>query len=320
MKNLQVPVPPEVLVGLRTSDDAGVYRLAGDLCLVVTADFITPTCDDPFLYGRIAAANSLSDVYAMGGEPKVALNLCCFPTKGPDKGILTDILRGGLETINDSGATLIGGHTVKDNELKYGLSVTGIVREKDIKANAGAKPGDLVVLTKPLGTGVVLSGNKSGLADAKTVDHVLQRMAELNRTACEIMNAVGANAATDVTGFGLGGHSYEVAKASKVGIRYFESKVPRWSLAESLIQKGVKTGVTLANGQSLESKVRFAEGIGSEKQMLFFDPQTSGGLLIFAPEPQAREIHKRLVDAGIEDAAICGEVFSTDRPHLEIEP
>ena len=228
IQRLNAPVPPEVLVGLGTSDDAGVYRIGPDLNLVLTADFITPTCDDPFLFGRIAAANSLSDVFAMGGTPKVALNLCCFPHRGIDKDTLTEILRGGLETITESGAVLIGGHTVKDNELKYGLSVTGIVRDNDIKTNAGARVGDVLILTKPIGTGVVISARKTGLIDDSQTLPVLQLMAQLNQTAAVLMNEFDAHGATDITGFGLAGHAWEMAHASRVGVRFYESRIPRW--------------------------------------------------------------------------------------------
>ncbi len=315
---LDVPSYPEVLVGLGTADDAGVYKIGPDLNLVLTADFITPPCDDPFLYGRIAAANSLSDIYAMGGTPKAALNLCCFPSQGIGKTTLTEILRGGLATITESGAALIGGHTVKDDELKYGLSVTGLVRDKDIKTNAGARPGDVLILTKPIGSGVVVTGRRGGLIDDQQARPVFERMAMLNKAAGQAMTAVGAHGATDVTGFGLGGHAWEVAAASGVGIRFQLSRIPRWPIAETLIRNGVRTGVTLSNGKSLGQKIVFDPAIVPEDQMLFFDPQTSGGLLIAVAQESAERLLQRLGDAGIEDAAICGEVFATDRPHLEI--
>lgn len=320
VKSLSVPAPPEVLVGIRTADDAGVYRLAPGLNLVVTADFITPACDDPFLYGRIAAANSISDVYAMGGVPKVALNLCCFPSKGIDQRDLTEILRGGLATLAEADAVLIGGHTVKDNELKYGLSVTGVVRDEDLTPNAGAKPGDVLILTKPIGTGVIVSARRAGRIEESAARPIFERMAVLNRSACEQMNAVGVNGATDVTGFGLGGHSWEMASASKVGIRFWLNRVPRWKQSEELIDAGVRTGITLANGKSLEEKVHFDPSIPELRRMIFFDPQTSGGLLISVPEKKSGSLLQRLIDSGIADAAICGEVYETDRPHVEIAP
>lgn len=320
VQQLDIPAPPEVLVGLQTSDDAGVYRLDGGLCLVMTADIINPTCDDPYLYGRIAAANSLSDIYAMGGQPKACLNLCCFPTKGIDRNWLTEILRGALSTITEAGAALIGGHTVKDDVLKFGLSVTGLVNERDLTTNAGAKPGDVLILTKPIGTGVVMAGAKKGLVDDTAGAPVYERMAQLNRSACEAMIAVGVDAATDITGFGLCGHGYEVATASQVGIRFFDAKVPRWNVAEELVRQGIKTGVKLAEADSLPEIVRFHGDIPTDRQQLYVDPQTSGGLLIAVSENKSADLMQRLEDAGIDDAAICGEVFEAKRPHLEIEP
>lgn len=320
VQHLDIPMPPEVIVGLHTSDDAGVYRLDGDLCLVTTADFITPTCDDPHLFGQIAAANSLSDIYAMGGQPKTCLNLCCFPTKGIEREWLTEILRGGLQKITEAGAVLIGGHTVKDDVLKYGLAVTGVARERDLTKNSAAEPGDLLVLTKPLGTGIVLAGAKRGLIDDVASRPILDRMAQLNKIACEVMIAVGVKAATDITGFGLAGHGYEVARASGVGIRFFDSRVPRWDVIDGLIGQGVKTGVKLSTGDDPEYPVRFHADVPADRRMLYLDPQTSGGLLISVPEKASADLMTRLVDAGIADASICGEVFATDRPRVEIEP
>jgi selenide, water dikinase len=316
---LEIPVPPEVIIGVGTADDAGVYRVGPDLNLVMTADFITPPCDDAFLFGRIAASNSLSDVYAMGGTPRAVLNLCCFPTRGIDRSQLSDILKGGLETIKESGAALIGGHTVRDDELKYGLSVTGLVRDADIKANAGAKVGDVLILTKPVGTGVIVTGLRSGAIDWTKAQPILNRMAELNKTACEIMLSVGgAHGVTDITGFGLGGHSWEVANASGVGLRFHYSLVPRWAVSEELIAHGVRTGATSANAAALANHIRFEDAITEEQKSLFYDPQTSGGLLITVDPANADEMLKRLHDAGIGDAAICGETFATAEAHLEV--
>lgn len=316
---LDVPSPPEVIVGLGTSDDAGVYRIGPDLSLVLTADFITPPCDDPFLYGQIAAANSLSDVYAMGGTPKAVLNLCCFPTRGIAGELLTEIMRGGLEVTTLAGAVLIGGHTVKDNELKYGLSVTGIVRDADLKTNAGAKPGDVVILTKRIGTGVIVNGLRAEQIDWAVAHPVLKKMAELNKSACEAMLGFdGTHGVTDITGFGLAGHSFEVAQASSVGVRFRFADIPRWTISEQLIAAGASTGVTASNAQALDGKIRITESLDPIQRSILFDPQTSGGLLITIDERQAQLLLNRLIDMGIEDAAICGEVFATDEPHLEI--
>lgn len=320
VRDLQVPVSPDVLVGLNTNDDAGVYRIGGGLNIVLTADFIAPTCDDPRMFGRIAAANSLSDIYAMGGEPKAALNLCCFPPSGIEKEVLTEIMRGGLEAINESGASLVGGHTVKDNELKYGLSVTGLVHDTNLKTNAGAKPGDLIVLTKPIGTGVVMAGCKQGTVSDGDSLPVMERMAQLNRAACAAMVASGADSATDVTGFGLAGHALEMATASKVAFRFYAHKIPIWPQAEALIRGGIKTGVKLGDDQFTADTFVINSGITAERRALFFDPQTSGGLLIAIPENKANELIRRLNDSGITDAAICGEAFTARRSYLEFQP
>jgi selenide,water dikinase len=223
-----------------------------------------------------------------------------------------------LDAITESGAVLIGGHTVKDNELKYGLSVTGLVRDKDIKTNAGARAGDILILTKPIGTGVVMSAQKSGLIDETQAMPVLQRMAQLNKTAAVLMNEFGAHAATDITGFGLAGHALEVAAASRVGIRFYAGRVPRWPLAETLARGGVKTGVKLAEGDALDEKVVFNAAMPVEQQMLFFDPQTSGGLLIAIGADRADRLLQSLLDADVEGSAICGEVFASERPHVEV--
>lgn len=316
---LNIPAPPEVIVGLGTSDDAGVFRIGPDLNMVLTADFITPPCDDAYLFGRIAAANSLSDVYAMGGTAKAVLNLCCFPDRGIDSETLTDIMRGGLDATTEAGAVLIGGHTVKDEELKYGLSVTGLVADAHIRTNAGAQPGDVLILTKPLGSGVIVSGLKCGMIDAAAAQPTFEMMAKLNKTAAEVMNRFDTvHAATDVTGFGLGGHGYEMAAGSGVGIRFQYGNIPRWPLAEKLIAQGMRTGVTSSNGDALAGKVRLGDGVTKEQEMLMYDPQTSGGLLIAISPSEAEALRQGLIDAGIEDAAICGEVFATDDPHLEI--
>jgi selenide,water dikinase len=209
---------PNLLVGLETSDDAGVYQLSDSIALVQTVDFVTPTCDDPVLFGQIAAANSLSDVYAMGGKPINALNVCCFPQEGIEDSILAEILRGGLSKIQEAGAVLVGGHTVKDSELKYGLSVTGIVHPQKILRNSTCKPGDKIVLTKRIGTGVIVSGFKNDLITWEQASPAMESMAMLNKIASETALEVGVNACTDVSGFGLAGHLCEMAVCSGVRI------------------------------------------------------------------------------------------------------
>ena len=211
------------------------------------------------------------------------MNLCFFPPSGVENEVLTEILRGGIDAVTEADVALVGGHTVKDNELKYGLSVTGLVDDRNLKTNAGARPGDLLILTKPIGTGVVMAACKKGVIGEDDARPVLERMAQLNKTACALMLTTGASSATDVTGFGLAGHALEMATASRVGIRFQAQHVPVWPLAEALVRDGVKTGVTLGDAQFTEEKVAFNDGVSAERRALFFDPQTSGGLLIALP-------------------------------------
>lgn len=320
VKDLVIPKNPNVLVGLETNDDGGVYRIAPGLSMVLTADVIAPTCDDPRLFGRIAAANSMSDVYAMGGYPRAALNLCFFPPKGVDREILAEILRGGIDALTEAEAALIGGHTVKDNELKYGLSVTGLIDDRNIKTNAAARPGDLLILTKPIGTGVVMAAIKKGTITENEARPVFERMAQLNRTACALMLSTAAGSATDVTGFGLAGHAMEMAAASKVGIRFHINKVPFWPLAEQLVRDGIRTGVKLGSDEYTKERFVFGDSIAEEHRALVFDPQTSGGLLIAIHESRAGELLRRLIENGIKDVALCGEVFESPKPRLEFQP
>ena len=307
-------------MGVETADDAGVYHLSDEINLVQTADFITPPVDDPFLFGRIAAANSLSDVYAMGGRPVTALNLCCFPSAGVEKEHLTEILRGGLEAIKEAGAALVGGHTVKDEELKYGLSVTGIVRKADIKRNSTAKVGDKLILTKPIGTGVIVGGTRRGLLPPDGVIHrAAGHMATLNATASKRMVEFGASACTDVTGFGLAGHSFEMAKGSGVGIRFWAGKVPHYPESLEMIRQGVRTGLTHPNFHSVEGHFKPDATLPQELVGLFFDPQTSGGLLISIASEKVGGLLDALHKDGIKEAAIIGEVFAAKEPEIIVE-
>jgi len=320
VKSLDIPKNEEVLVGVETADDAGVYHLSDDINLVQTADFITPPVDDPFLFGKIAAANSLSDVYAMGGKPVTALNLCCFPSAGIEKEYLTEILRGGLAALKEAGAALVGGHTVRDEELKYGLSVTGIVRKADIKRNSTAKAGDSLILTKPVGTGVIVSGTRRGLLPADgVIGRVALHMATLNAAASKRMVEFGATAATDVTGFGLAGHAFEMAKGSGVGIRFWASKVPHYPESLEMIRQGVRTGLTQPNYHSVEGHFKPDLSLPQEMVWLFFDPQTSGGLLISIAAENAPALLDVLHKDGIKEAEVIGEVFATDSPQIVIE-
>ncbi len=309
---------PRLLVGIDTMDDAGVYRLNDDLALVVTVDYITPVIDDPLWFGRVAAANAISDVFAMGGKPITALNLCNFPGEGIDLADLALILRGGEEKIRESGAVLAGGHTVRDEELKYGLSVNGLVHPDKVTGNAGARAGDLFVLTKPLGTGVHITASKKGLIDPDTMRPVVETMATLNRVASEVMVEFGSRCATDITGFGLGGHTLSMAKASGVGIRFRFDALPRFPDTLDLIGKGVKTGVTASNRELVEGGIKFDGVFEETEKTLFVDPQTSGGLFIAVKEAEAEALVKELHARGVSVAAIVAEAFESDSPGLEV--
>jgi len=303
---------PNLLVGFETGDDAGVYRLDDDTALVQTVDYITPVVDDPYLFGQVAAANSLSDVYAMGGRPLTAMNCCNFPSKGVDKQALRRILAGGYSKIREAGAALVGGHTVRDDELKYGLSVTGLVDPKRILRNVGARPGDALVLTKPLGTGVIVSGRNRGQVPDPLFERVVASMTALNRTACETMLEFTPHACTDVTGFGFAGHAFGMTRAGDVRFRIRFDDLPRYEEALALIAAGVTTAVTGSNLAIVEGRVRFAGALLEPERGLLVDPQTSGGLLVALPRDEAAALVARLRERGVQDAAVIGEVLPAD--------
>jgi len=298
-------------VGLETSDDAGVFRLTDELALVQTVDFITPTCDDPFLFGQIAAANSLSDVYAMGGRPINALNVCCFPQEGVESTVLADILRGGYSKIEEAGAVLAGGHTVKDQELKYGLSVTGVIHPKRILRNSTCKPGDRIVLTKKIGTGVIVTAAKNDLIPPEQSQEAMHSMATLNKVACETMLDFGAHACTDISGFGLAMHLCEMALGSKVRIELHLPAVPVYPVSIELFGRGLRTGVTLSNRQSASQSTGFETALPREKEMILYDPQTSGPLAISVPAENADLLVSALREKGVNDAGIIGDVIES---------
>jgi selenide,water dikinase len=307
-----------VLVGMKTCDDAGVFKLTDDLALVQTVDFITPICDDPYVFGQVAAANSLSDIYAMGAKPITALNLCCFPGSGIENQVLEAILQGGLEKIQEAGAVLIGGHTVKDDELKYGLSVTGVVHPHKYVPNSGARPGDLLILTKPIGSGVLIGAARSGRLPETVLDRVIQDMVRLNRTACEAMLQWEPHACTDITGFGLAGHAMEVARASRACVRIAVSRVPHYPEALELIRAGAKTRMTPLNRELVAAQLRVGPEVAREEEELCYDPQTSGGLLISLSPRHAEELLGQLQKTGHPEAAVIGEVLASNEPRLEL--
>jgi selenide, water dikinase len=301
-----------VLVGPETSDDAGVYLMDDGRALIQTLDFFTPIVDDPFDYGQIAAANSLSDVYAMGGTPITALNILGYPVGQLPEETLRQILQGGAEKVAESGAVLLGGHSVDDPELKYGLSVTGIADPRDITANKGARPGDDLVLTKALGTGILTQALKRGEVDAGALAVAVDSMKRLNAAATRAMVRVGPHAATDVTGFGLLGHLFEILAASGVGAEIDVHAIPLLPLAEEYAVQGISTGGARKNRQYLEPNLRLHPAVPAGRLGVLFDPQTSGGLLIaVAPEKTSRLLAE-LEAEGVPVRAVIGKI--TDAP------
>ncbi len=307
MRHLPEITDPAVLVGTNTADDAGVYRLAPDLALVQTIDVFTPIVDDPYWFGAIAAANALSDVYAMGGTPRLALNFAGFPRAKLPLDVLGEILRGGADKCGEAGVTIIGGHTIDDPEPKYGLAVTGFVHPDRVVTNASARPGDRLVLTKPLGMGVITTGIKQERASQGTIDEAIRVMAILNRGAAEAMNEVGVSAATDVSGFGLLGHLHEMTRAARVRAGIQLRDIPILEEAWDLARLGAVPAGTNRNRASLERAVTW-QGVHEEAQVLLCDAQTSGGLLIAVPEAQLDPLLRALRAQGTPAQAVVGEI------------
>jgi selenide,water dikinase len=288
-----------LLVGRETSDDAGVIRVREDLALIQTVDFFTPIADDPASFGRIAAANALSDVYAMGGRPLAAMNLVAFPRKTLSLDVLEEILAGGLEKIHEAGALLVGGHSIEDDELKYGLSVTGVIHPDDVVRNSGARPGDRLVLTKPVGTGIVATAVKAELCPPEAEAEAVRWMTTLNAGASRAMQDVGVSACTDVTGFGLMGHALEVAVASRVTLEIRASDVPLIAGVLELAAQGMVPGGTHRNRSHGERSVSVEQGVDSPLVDCLFDAQTSGGLLIAVSPERTGRLHDELERRGV---------------------
>ena len=295
---------------MESLDDAGVYKLTDTLAIIQTIDFFTPIVDDPYTFGQIAAANALSDVYAMGGKPLTAMNIVCFPTKSLDISVLNKILRGGLDKMSEAKVALVGGHSVEDTELKYGLAVTGIVSPKRLVTNSGAKVGDKLILTKPLGIGIITTALKAGKVNQETITKVTKCMTTLNDTASELMQEIGVHASTDITGFGFLGHSIQLAQNSGVGIHLATATIPFFPEAEELAKQGLRPGGLSRNRDFYSSCAKIASEVPAYLQDILFDPQTSGGLLICLAPSKAEQLLGRLRQAGIEEAAIIGEVVS----------
>jgi selenide,water dikinase len=296
LSKLPIQSSENVIVGFDTADDAGVFRLSDDTALVQTVDFFTPVADDPFVYGQIAALNSLNDVYAMGGTPLTALSIVCYPQKG-DWDVLGEILAGGQSAMNAEGVVVIGGHSVDDQEMKFGYAVTGVVHPNKVITNAGARPGDILVLSKAIGTGAINTAVKAGTAPTVAVTAAIEAMTTSARSASKAMQETGANACTDVTGFGLLGHAFEMAKASNVTITIESSRVPLLPDVLELIKQGMLTRGDKNNRLYVGETVKFADHVSSEMQSALFDPQTAGGLLISIPERSADEFLRRMPDA-----------------------
>jgi selenide,water dikinase len=303
---------------LEKADDAGVYKLTDDLAIVQTVDFFTPIVDDPYTFGQIAVANALSDVYAMGGKPLTALNIVCFPSKTLDISVLRDILRGGIDKMREAGVVLVGGHSVEDPELKYGLSVTGTVHPKRVLTKGGARPGDKLLLTKPIGTGIIGTAIKGGMAGEQVIKSVAQSMAALNKTASEVMLQVGVNACTDITGFGLLGHACEMIQDSRIGFRIHSASVPIFLGTVEFARMGMIPGGTSRN-KEFRSKMVDSAGIADVMLDILFDPQTSGGLFVSVSADRANLLLARLKEAGVIDAAIVGEVVSHPEQRIVVE-
>jgi selenide,water dikinase len=309
---------PNVLVGFDHADDAGVYLVAPDLALVQTVDFFTPVVDDPYTFGQIAATNSLSDVYAMGGSPMTSLALVCFPEKA-DLYILERILAGGLSKMMEAGCTVIGGHSIRDDETKFGYAVTGKINPHRVMANGEARAGDRLLLTKRIGTGVISTAIKKGAAEEKWIDAAVHSMTTLNKAAAEVATRpeFEVHTMTDITGFGLIGHAREIAVASEVSMRVFANRVPAMEGAFECIRAGHIPGGLKANREFAECVVAYDEGIEEDVKMLMFDPQTAGGLLISVRDSDSQRLAGELQSAGVEAAEI-GEVIEQSKSLISV--
>ena len=312
LRHLPTPSDPNLLVGISTCDDAGVYRLSSELALVQTVDFFTPIVDDPYAFGAIAAANALSDIYAMGGRPLTALNLLAYPVSALDPETVAEILRGGADKLQEAGVVVVGGHTIDDAEPKYGAAVTGTIHPQRIVTNAAAQPGDLLVLTKPLGTGIISTAIKAARAPADVVAAAVESMVRLNAAAAAAMLEVGVHAATDVTGFGLLGHLREMLAASGLGAEVHAAAVPVLPGTLDLLAQGYVPGGSRRNLDAVHAWVRVAPAVPAHVPLLLADAQTSGGLLIAAAANRAAQLQAALQAHGTP-AAVIGHL-TPDHP------
>lgn len=308
LKYLPLPLDPNILVDIDTQDDAGVYRVNDDLALVLTTDFFPPVCSDPFEFGQIAAANSISDVYAMGGDPVLALNIMMFPAAKLPMEAYAEIMKGGFDKATEAGVRIIGGHTIDDFPPKYGLAVVGYIHPAKIMTNAGARPGDSLILTKPIGTGVILAGHRLGMVSDKDLNEAKSLMKLLNKSGADVMKRHNIKGATDVTGFGLAGHALKMAKASKVSMKINLRDVPLIGGSYKLIDEGCIPGASFRNLDYAEKDIYFDPDLDYNLKMMAFDAQTSGGLLFSAPNEKVKEIIEDLHETGLTNSKVIGSV------------
>ena len=320
LKVLNLPDDKRVLVDLRSSDDAGIFLLDDNRAIVATVDFFPPIVDDPYLFGQISSANALSDVYAMGATPLLALSISCFPPKKYKPDVLCKVIQGAIDKCDEAKCALIGGHTLKDEEMKFGLSVVGVVSPDKVVLNSTAKPGDALILTKPLGIGLISTALKAGKADDNVIEKATEMMLTLNKVPAELMVEAGASAATDITGFGLIGHSLEMARSSIVGIRLYADKIPYFSDALEYAKMGLIPGGLHKNAEFSEPFEHIPDEIPQEMIDILHCPETSGGLLISIEKNKADRLVERIKEEGFEDATVIGEVVESPRGVIEIVP
>jgi selenide,water dikinase len=320
LEQLPKVLNPNVLVGIETADDAGVYRLSDDLAIVQTLDFITPIVDDPYAFGAIAAANAVSDIYAMGATPITALNIVGYPEARIEPSLVAQILQGGYDKLTEANVAVIGGHTIDNPSLIYGLTVTGIVHPQKVITNAGAKPGDVLVLTKPLGTGAINHGIKQDKTPPELVAKAIEVMTTLNKAAAEAMLEVGINACTDVTGFGLMGHLHEMIAASKVGAKIFASKVPLLDGVLELIEQRVYPGGARANKKFADLFTHWHDEVPEAMRIALCDPQTSGGLLISVAREKLDGLMEAMERKGVKWTKVIGEIVAEPIEEVSVEP
>jgi selenide, water dikinase len=319
LKYLPLPEDPNILVDIDTHDDAGVYRVNDELALVFTTDFFPPVCSDPYEFGQIAAANSISDVYAMGGTPVIALNIMMFPSSQLPMEAYAEILKGGSDIAAEAGLRIIGGHTIDDYPPKYGLAVIGYIHPGKIIKNSGARPGDVLIITKPLGTGVILAGQRLKIASADDADQAKTLMKMLNKSGSEIMNKFKIIGATDITGFGLAGHALKMAKASNVSMTFNLSGIPLIGSTYKLVDEGCIPGASFRNLDFVENDTCFAADLNYNLKMIAMDAQTSGGLLMCVRPEISDQVISELQKAGLSHSAIIGKVTGKKDKYLYLQ-